>query len=267
MMQDRKALQAGTSHFLGQNFSRSSNIKFVNREGVEEYGWTTSWGVSTRLIGGLIMTHADDNGLILPPKLAPIHAIILPIFSETNQSSVLAYCHELKLKLEGHSYDSSEISVEIDNRDLRGGEKFWHHVKKGVPVILEIGERDTKSNSVCFLRRDELQSGKQACGKEFFTETFCLLLDSIQAHLFDRALKYREANTVNIDSTDEFFSFFKDSNGFVSTYWNGDNAVEKHIKTELGVTIRCVPLTCGDGGVCPFSGERSKRRVIWARSY
>ncbi|MDR3274236.1 MAG: proline--tRNA ligase [Puniceicoccales bacterium] len=267
MMQDRKALQAGTSHFLGQNFARASHIKFVNGEGVEEYGWTTSWGVSTRLIGGLIMAHSDDDGLVLPPKLAPVHAVILPIFNESNKSTVLEYCGKLKLELEGNIYNFSEVAVEIDDRDLRGGEKFWSYVKKGVPVIVEIGVRDIEANCVCFSRRDGLKDGKQSCSRDTFVATFCSLLDDIQSKLFNRAMKYRDENVVNIDSEPEFFEYFKDSGGFASAHWNGDRAIEERVKKELGVTIRCLPLGGGEGGVCPFSGKESKQRAIWAKSY
>jgi prolyl-tRNA synthetase len=266
-MQDGKALQAGTSHFLGQNFAKSSNIKFISASGVEEYGWTTSWGVSTRLIGGLIMTHSDDNGLVLPPKLAPLHAVILPIFNESNKASVLEYCDKLKRDIEGKTYDSVKITAEIDGRDLRGGEKFWQFVKKGVPVILEIGGRDIDSNSVCFSRRDALELGKQTRERCIFVETFCSLLDDIQGNLFANAKGRTEKNSATVDSEEEFFEYFKNSNGFVFSHWSGDSDIEERIKRELGVTIRCIPLDRGEGGVCPFSGKKSSQRVIWARSY
>jgi prolyl-tRNA synthetase len=171
------------------------------------------------------------------------------------------------VQLEEYSYGPLEISVEIDNRDLRGGEKFWHYIKKGIPLVIEIGSRDVESDSVCFLRRDELNSGKQSCKRSAFVGTFCSLLDDIQTRLFSNALKYREEHTVTIDSEGEFFDFFKNSGGFVSAHWNGDCEVEERIKRELGVTIRCIPLVRGDGGVCPFSGKESQGRVIWARSY
>ncbi|MDR0595653.1 MAG: proline--tRNA ligase [Puniceicoccales bacterium] len=267
MMQDKRALQAGTSHFLGQNFARASGIKFVNREGTEEYGWTTSWGVTTRLIGGLIMTHSDDDGLVLPPKLAPIHAVILPIFTEPDRSIVLQYCNKLKQELERNVSSFSDISIEIDSRDLRGGEKFWSHVKRGVPVVIEIGMRDVGANSVCFSRRDAVRLGKQTCDRDAFVGAFCSLLDDIQATLFKRARQYRDTNKVNIDSEAEFFTYFRESGGFAAAHWSGDSAIEERIKKELGVTICCLPLEGCEEGICPFSGKKSKQRAIWAKSY
>ncbi|MDR2435970.1 MAG: proline--tRNA ligase [Puniceicoccales bacterium] len=267
MMQDGKALQAGTSHFLGQNFAKSSGIKFISKSGVDEYGWTTSWGISTRLVGGLIMTHSDDDGLVLPPKLAPIHAVILPIFDETSKVTVLEYCSRLRQELEDNADKSSEISVEIDGRDLRGGEKFWNHAKRGVPVIVEIGMRDVSANSVCFSRRDALRSSKQSSGYDAFVAAFPTLLDDIQSKLFCRALAHRTENTVNIDSESEFFAHFKESSGFVSTHWSGDGVSETRIKKELGVTIRCLPFGSDGNGICPFSGQNSNQRAIWAKSY
>ncbi|MDR1255613.1 MAG: proline--tRNA ligase [Puniceicoccales bacterium] len=263
MMQDRKALQAGTSHFLGQNFARASAIKFINGEGVEEYGWTTSWGVSTRLIGGLIMAHSDDDGLVLPPKLAPLQGVILPIFNESSKAAVLEYCTALKRELEG----DGEISMEVDERDLRGGEKFWSYVKKGVPVVIEIGMRDIGMNSLCFSRRDAIRAGKQQCERNAFVATFRALLDDIQVKLYARAMKYRDENTLSIDSEAEFFAYFRESTGFAAAHWSGDPAVEERIKEELGVTIRCLPFGGEGEGICPFTGKASKGRAIWAKSY
>ncbi|MDR2720665.1 MAG: proline--tRNA ligase, partial [Puniceicoccales bacterium] len=261
------ALQAGTSHFLGQNFAKSSGIKFVNRGGIDEYGWTTSWGVSTRLIGGLIMTHSDDDGLVIPPKLASVHAVILPIFDEITRTPVLEYCNRLRQELEDSVDKFSEISVEIDDRDLRGGEKFWNHVKRGIPVIVEIGMRDINANLVCFSRRDTLRSGKQSSNYNTFVSTFPALLDDIQSKLFCRALAFRSENTANITSESEIFAYFKEFGGFVVTHWNGDSGVEARIKRELGVTIRCLPFGSDGDGICPFSGQNSSQRAIWAKSY
>lgn len=268
MMQDKKALQAGTSHFLGQNFAKSSGIKFVNQAGIEEYGWTTSWGMSTRLIGGLIMTHSDDDGLVLPPKLAVSHAIILPIYNESNKSKVLDYCNEFKNSLSEKKYHESMISVDIDLRDLRGGEKFWSWVKKGVPLIIEIGMRDIDKNCICLSRRDNIRAEKISLNKEHFVKSCCEILDNIQEVLFNRALKYRTENIFDVNSKDEFYEFFKSNDGgFVYSHWCGDSNIEKIIKQDLGVTIQCLPLDEHEDGICPFSGKISKQRVIWSRSY
>ncbi|MDE6432189.1 MAG: proline--tRNA ligase [Opitutales bacterium] len=268
MMQDKKALQAGTSHFLGQHFARSSGIKFVNQDGDEEYGWTTSWGVSTRLIGGLIMTHSDDNGLVLPPRMAPVHVVILPMFNDENKSTVLEYCESVKLGLSAQKYHGLDLAVKVDTRDVRGGEKFWSWVKKGVPIILEIGMRDIDKGNVCLTRRDSLYTDKQFINKDTFVKTAQEILDDIQKVLFERAKEYREKNTVDIASKQAFYDFFESNeSGFVRTHWSGDPKIEQTVKQDLGVTIRCLPLDENESGVCPFSGEFSKQRVIWSRSY
>ncbi len=268
MMQDKKALQAGTSHFLGQNFARSSDIKFINRDGVEEYAWTSSWGVSTRLIGGLIMTHSDDNGLVLPPRITPVQVVILPIFNESNKSMVLEYCDSLKSALSKQRYHDMNISIELDMRDVRGGEKFWSWIKKGVPLIVEIGMNDIEKNSVCLTRRDEVQTNKLSINKEEFIKTCSNLLKDIQNSLFEHAKKYRSENTFFFSSKEDFYNFFeKNENGFVYTHWSGDPIIEKNIKQDLSITLRCLPLNENEIGKCPFSGNFSKQRVIWARNY
>ncbi len=269
MMQDKRALQAGTSHFLGQNFARSSDIRFINRDGVEEYGWTVSWGMSTRLIGGLIMTHSDDNGLVIPPKMSSIHVVILPIFNDLNKSTVLGYCNLISSSLKELHYNDETISVEVDLRDLRGGEKYWNWVKKGVPLIIEIGMRDIEKNNICFTRRDDLNLLKTHTDKQEFIDGCRQLLTDIQNNLFKRAQDYRDNNTFDIDSKKEFYDFFEDDGaGFVRTYWTGDTEIEQSIKKDLGVTLRCIPLNQHDDvGVCPFTGKFSKQHVIWSRSY
>lgn len=268
MMQDKKALQAGTSHFLGQNFARSSGIKFINKSGNEEFGWTTSWGVSTRLIGGLIMTHSDDNGLVLPPRIAPLHIVILPIFNETNQSIVLDYCQIIRAALLKHRYYEFRLDVELDTRDIRGGEKFWSWVKKGVPLIVEVGMRDVEKNNVCFVRRDEPLNNKKFINCNEFINSAVKILGEIQSNLFERAKKYRAENTFDISSKEEFYEFFNShESGFVRTHWSGNPSVEQMVKQDLGVTLRCLPFDERKGGVCPFTGDRSEQQVIWARSY
>lgn len=277
MMQDRKALQCGTSHFLGQNFSRAAAIKFLDSQGREQYAWTTSWGVSTRLIGGLVMTHGDDDGLVLPPRLAPAHVVVLPVIHrEEARGRVLEYCERLVAELRAVVYDGRPLGVEFDRRELSGGEKMWSWVKKGVPVWLEIGPRDVAADAVFVGRRDRPVRERYSCGRTEFVATLPRLLDEIQAALFERARAYREAHTRRIDSREEFAAFFTPRNpekpeihgGFALCHWAGDAALEEEVSREWGVTIRCVPL---DGeeeeGVCPFTGRPSRRRVVFAKAY
>lgn len=266
MMQDKKALQAGTSHFLGQNFAKASEIKYLDAEGQLQYGWTTSWGVSTRLIGGLIMTHSDDNGLVLPPRLAPSHIVILPVLhKDGDHSAVLDYCENLKAELKKQLYADEPIRVEIDKRDLRGGEKSWGWVKKGVPLRIEVGPRDIADNKIFGARRDE--DGKFSMGKDEFVQKAASILEEIQEGLRSRALKLREENTFEIDSEDAFYDFFNNKSGFVKAHWCGDGDIEEKIKNDLNVTIRCIPLEEGQAGTCIFSGKPSAKQVIFGKSY
>lgn len=270
MMQDRKALQAGTSHFLGQNFSKSQNIKFLNNQEQEEFAWTTSWGASTRLIGGLIMTHSDDDGLVLPPKIAPLHIVILPVLhKEETKATVLDYCEKLKSSIEGISFDDKAIRVEIDSRDLRGGEKSWQWIKKGVPIRIEVGPRDIAEDSLFMGRRDQDSSSKSAIKRVDFLEELPTLLQNIQDTLFNKALKFRENNIKKIDNKEEFYEYFNnDQGGFAYVHWNGKAEVEAKIKEDLKVTLRCIPLD-GDKspGKCVITGEPSSQRAYFARSY
>ncbi|MCA9027997.1 MAG: proline--tRNA ligase [Planctomycetaceae bacterium] len=271
MMQDRKALQAGTSHFLGQNFSKAQEIKFQNQHEQEEYAWTTSWGVSTRLVGGLIMTHADDDGLICPPRLAPKHVVIIPIYrNEDERSQVLDYCRSLSQELSDVRYYEERVRVEIDDRDLRGGEKVWQHIKKGVPLRLEIGPRDIASDSVFLGRRDQGPKEKSGVPRAEFVANVTSLLDEMQQALFDRALKLRTEATREIDTLDDFRDFFADDapGGFAMTHWGGlDEKVDEVIKP-LKVTPRCIPLIDDpEPGTCPFTGRESKQRIVFAKSY
>jgi prolyl-tRNA synthetase len=271
MMQDNKALQAGTSHFLGQNFSRAFNIKFSNTEGIEELVWTTSWGVSTRLIGGLIMTHSDDDGLILPPKIAPLHIVILPLIHKPEQKAeIMAYCLKLAEELQQTQYDHQPIAVEIDQRELNGGEKSWSWVKKGVPFRVEVGIKECQGDTVFVGRRDKEYKARYSINRQEFVSTIAQQLDELQAVLLERARQNQQRHTRQIDNKADFYDFFsKGSGGFAVAHWNGDAKVEAQIKQDLNVTIRCIPLseTPPEPGTCIFSGEPSKQRVIFAKSY
>jgi prolyl-tRNA synthetase len=277
MVQDRKAIQAGTSHFLGQNFSRASGIQFQTRDGKQEFGWTTSWGVSTRLVGTAIMAHADDDGMVLPPRIAPTHVVIIPITpKEETRAAVLDAADRIAQQLRQNSYDGAPIQVEVDRRDLGGGVKNWEWIKKGVPVRVEIGPRDLESGNVAVSRRDQPVKEKSFVAANEFVTRASALLDEIQQNLLTRAREFRDANTRTIDTKEEFYDFFTSRNaqkpeihgGFALAHWNGSREVEEQIKNDLKVTIRCIPL--GDAhepGTCPFTGEPSQQRVIWAKSY
>ena len=277
MMQDRKALQAGTSHFLGQNFAKASEIKFQNKSGSEEYAWTTSWGVSTRLIGALIMAHSDDNGLVLPPKIAPSHIAIIPIFRDEKQEKIVSeFIEKLLEKIKKLRFDEKKIRVEYDRRDIRGGEKNWFWVKKGIPIRLEIGPRDVATNSVFMSRRDKEVNEKESVSTEDFLNNLTSILDEIQNNIYQKALKFREENTKKIDDKNEFYRFFTPKNktnpeihgGFALSHWCGNPACEEQIKNDLKVTIRCIPLDAEtEKGKCIYCGKESEKRVVFAKSY
>jgi prolyl-tRNA synthetase len=277
MVQDRKAIQAGTSHFLGQNFAKASGIKFQSREGKEELAWTTSWGVSTRLIGTVIMAHADDDGLVLPPRIAPAQIVILPVTPKPEtRDAVLAAVDKLAVELRAQTAFGEKITVEVDTRDIGGGTKSWEWIKKGVPVRVEIGPRDLEKGSVAVARRDKSPKEKQFLANADFVGQAAAILEEIQAGLLAKATTYRDAHTVTIDSKDEFYAFFTAKNankpeihgGFALAHWNGSATVEEQIKTDLKVTIRCIPDNLpAEPGTCPFSGEPSAQRVVWAKSY
>ncbi|MBN2418956.1 MAG: proline--tRNA ligase [Deltaproteobacteria bacterium] len=277
MMQDRKALQAGTSHFLGQNFAKASQIKFLSFEGKEEFAWTTSWGVSTRLIGGLIMTHSDDNGLAIPPRLAPIHVVILPVLhkDETKQQ-VMEYCEGLKNELKEKLYDGEPVRVELDLRDMQGGEKAWLWVKKGVPVIVEIGPKEVENNSVFAGRRDRDRRERTGTSRDEFVNSIGRTLSDIQNCMLEKAIACRDENTVRIESKDDFISFFTPKNqdqleihgGFALVHWCGERELEEQIAKEYGVSIRNIPFDlAGEEGTCIFTGKKSRQRVLFAKSY
>lgn len=270
MMQDRKALQAGTSHFLGQNFAKASGIRFLNQAGQEETAWTTSWGVSTRLIGGLIMSHSDDNGLVLPPRLAPLHAVILPIYrNDEERSSVLAYAQALATELRAQRYGDGPVMVKVDDRDLRGGEKSWQYIKQGVPLRVEIGPRDIAKNEVFVGRRDKGVKEKSSIPRDQFVRGIGATLDEMQKGLFEKAKTFREGHRRPIDSLKDFESFFADekAGGFAEVHWN-EAAIDHEILAKLKVTPRCIPLDGpGESGTCIFTGKPSSKRVIFAKAY
>lgn len=268
MMQDKKALQAGTSHFLGQHFSRSFNIKYLSPQGQEEFAWTTSWGVSTRLIGGLIMAHSDDNGLILPPKLAPAHIVILPVIhKEEDRANIMNYCETLAEELRKQHYHHKRLAVEIDTRELTGGEKSWSWVKKGVPIRLEIGNRERTEASVFMGRRDKEYKDKKTLPRQEFIQTVQTQLDEIQHNLLQRANTFQKKNTAEITTQKDFYEFFKGESGFALAHWDGSPEVEAKIKEDLSVTVRCLPFEEQTEGKCIFSGNPSKQRVIFAKAY
>ena len=262
MMQDGKALQSGTSHFLGQNFAKAFDVQFINKNNELEYVWATSWGVSTRLMGALIMTHSDDNGLVLPPKLAPIQVVIIPIYKNAEQLQAIdAKANEIADKLR-----TMGISVQYDNADnKRPGFKFADYELKGVPVRLVMGGRDLENGTVEVMRRDTLE--KETMSVENIEQVVKTLLDEIQANIFQKALKYRQEHTITVDSYDEFKEKIEEG-GFILAHWDGTTETEERIKEETKATIRCIPFD-GDTtpGVCMVTGKPSARRVLFARSY
>ena len=262
MMQDGKALQSGTSHFLGQNFAKAFDVQFINKNNELEYVWATSWGVSTRLMGALIMTHSDDNGLVLPPKLAPIQVVIIPIYKNAEQLQAIdAKANEIADKLR-----TMGISVKYDNADnKRPGFKFADYELKGVPVRLVMGGRELENGTVEVMRRDTLE--KETMSVENIEQVVKTLLDEIQANIFQKALKYRQEHTITVDSYDEFKEKIEEG-GFILAHWDGTTETEERIKEETKATIRCIPFD-GDTtpGVCMVTGKPSARRVLFARSY
>jgi prolyl-tRNA synthetase len=277
MVQDRKAIQAGTSHFLGQNFAKASGIQFLSRQNTQELAWTTSWGVSTRLIGTAIMAHADDDGMIVPPRLAPTHAVILPITPKPDtRDAVLAAAAALAEALRAQSYAGLPVSVEVDQRDLPGGTKNWEWIKKGAPVRIEIGPRDLEKGTVALSRRDKAHKDKQFLTTAEVVAQVPGILADIQRSLYDRALAYRDENTKPIDTREDFYAFFTPKNaerpeihgGFARSHWCGSGDCEAKIKEDLKVTIRCIPFDGeAEEGVCVCCGKPSGKRVLWAKSY
>ncbi|CAG4998775.1 Proline--tRNA ligase [Dyadobacter sp. CECT 9275] len=263
LMQDGKALQAGTSHFLGQNFAAAFDVKFQDKDGKLEYVWGTSWGVSTRLMGALIMAHSDDNGLVLPPKLAPIQVVIVPIYKNEEQLDAISdKAAEIMKELKKRG-----ISVKYDNNDAyKPGYKFAEYELKGVPVRLAMGARDLENNTVEVARRDT--KTKETVSLEGITEYISDLLDNIQEAVYNKALAFREENTVKVDTMEEFTKILDDRGGFILAHWDGTSETEEKIKEETKATIRCIPLNQeAEDGVCIYSGKPSKGRVVFARAY
>jgi prolyl-tRNA synthetase len=276
MMQDRKGLQAGTSHFLGQNFAKASEIKFQSSIEKEEYAWTTSWGASTRLIGGLIMTHGDDDGIILPPRVASSHVVLMPIIrNPEDRMTVMTYAESLAKELKDKFYHHRRLEVEIDDREI-GGARGWEWIKKGIPVRVEIGPRDIADNSVYVGRRDKEHRNRTSIERDRFVGEITNILDEIQQTLFDRALLFRKAHSVTLDDKKEFYKFFTPRNpeqpeihgGFAFTHWCGEDHCESKIKEDLSVTIRCIPLSGpSEKGECIYCGGPSSGRVVFAKAY
>ena len=262
MMLDGKALQAGTSHFLGQNFAKAFDVKFTNKEGKLDYVWATSWGVSTRLIGALIMAHSDNNGLVLPPKIAPIQVVIIPIYkNEQEHSVVLNKCKEIKEKLENVA-----LTVKLDDRDTqKPGWKFAEYELKGIPVRIAVGPKDIENGTIEIARRDTLE--KKLIPNDIFSEYVLKLLDDIQQNIYNKALKFREQHTYKIDNYTEFKTAIENG-GFFEAFWDGTPETEAKIKDETKATIRCIPQYSNDEeGFCMVTGKPSKKRVIFARAY
>ncbi len=263
LMQDGKALQAGTSHFLGQNFARAFDVKFANKEGKQDYVWATSWGVSTRLMGALIMTHSDDNGLILPPKLAPIQVVIIPIYKGEEQLEAISEKITPLIK----QLREVGISVKYDNRDThKPGWKFNEYELKGVPVRIAVGQRDLENGTYEVARRDTLE--KELIPAEQVVESIKVLLKRIQENIYNKALDYREAHITRVDSYEEFKQVLETKGGFVLAHWDGTTATEDVIKNETKATIRCIPLEISsEAGKCVYSGKPSEKRVLFAKAY
>lgn len=263
LMQDGKALQAGTSHFLGQNFAKAFDVKFANKEGKQDYVWATSWGVSTRLMGALIMTHSDDNGLVLPPSLAPNQVVIIPIYkSEEDLNAITEVANGIISDLRGKN-----ISVKFDNRTThRPGAKFAQHELQGVPIRLAIGARDLANGTVEIARRDTLT--KEIVSLSDLNEKIEGLLKEIQDALFNKALDFRNTHITEVDTFDEFKDVLETKTGFISAHWDGTNETEDKIKELTKATIRCIPLDGkNEEGVCVYTGNPSKRRVLFAKAY
>ena len=263
LMQDGKALQAGTSHFLGQNFAKAFDVKFTDKEGKQDYVWATSWGVSTRLMGALVMTHSDDNGLVLPPNLAPYQVVIVPIYKneeELSEASIVAHKLMKSLRAKG-------IRVKYDDRDTqKPGWKFNEYELKGVPVRLAIGPKDIENKTLEVARRDNLS--KAIIALEGAENEIEKLLEEIQHNLFDKALEYRALHTTEVNNYDEFKEVLNNKGGFVLAHWDGTAATEQKVKNETKATIRCIPLLGNkEEGTCIFTGKPSSQKVLFAKAY
>jgi prolyl-tRNA synthetase len=263
LMQDGKALQAGTSHFLGQNFAKAFDVKFSDKNNTQDYVWATSWGVSTRLIGGLVMTHSDDEGLVLPPRIAPVQVVIVPIFKGDEQKAMI----DEKMAVVVASFKAVGIRVKYDNTEHnRPGWKFAEYELKGVPIRIAVGPRDLENNQVELARRDTKE--KTAISLDGLTETVAALLLEIQSNLLQRATAYRDAHITSVDTWDEFINVLDNKTGFVLAHWDGTAETEEKIKDQTKATIRCIPLDNPlEVGKCILTGNPSKQRVLFARAY
>ena len=262
LMQDGKALQAGTSHFLGQNFAKAFDVKFADKNGKLEHVWGTSWGVSTRLMGALIMAHSDDEGLVLPPKLAPNQVVIVPIFKNEEELDRITEVANTIMK----GLRAKDITVQFDKRDTyKPGWKFAEYEQKGIPVRIAIGPRDLENNQVEVARRDT--KVKQTYDLEGLPQTINDLLGAIQNDMYDKALQFREDKTTEVNSYEEFKDVIENKGGFIYAHWDGTAEIEEQIKNETKATIRLIPLEKGEEGVCMVTGKPSKGRVVFARAY
>lgn len=263
LMQDGKALQAGTSHFLGQNFAKAFDVKFATKEGKKEYVWATSWGVSTRLMGALVMTHSDDNGLVLPPKLAPIQVVIVPIYKGLDQLDVISEKVNPLVK----ELKSKGISVKFDNRDThKPGFKFNEYELKGVPIRLAIGQRDMENGTYEVARRDTLE--KETVAMDDVVAKIEFLIDDIQKNIYQKAFDYRAEHITSVESYDEFKKVLENKGGFISAHWDGTIETEDKIKEETKATIRCIPIdVIAEQGACMVTGKPSSHRVLFAKAY
>ena len=262
LMQDGKALQAGTSHFLGQNFAKAFDVTYADKEGKKNHVWATSWGVSTRLMGALIMTHSDDKGLVLPPKLSPIQIVIVPIYKNEDQLNIISdYASKLKKEL-----SELNISVKFDNDDnKKPGWKFAEYEMKGVPLRIAVGPRDMENKTVELARRDNLT--KSTVAQEGLPKLLLETLDKIQEELFSKASLFLNENTTQVDSIDQMNQILNTKGGFVEAFWNGDSISEQKIKDLTKATIRCIPLEGSENGNCVLTGEPNSKKVIFARAY
>ena len=264
-MQDKRALQAGTSHNLGQNFARAFDIEYLGRDNERKLVHTTSWGVSTRMIGGLLMTHSDDDGLVVPPRIAPVKAVIIPLFrNDGEKTAVMPFVEKVRAAL---SEVIDPIKIRVDGRDdMRPADRFFHWVQQGVPLRVEVGLKDVEKQAAMFVRRDNRE--KASIPLAGIAEQTAALLEAMQKDLYDRAIAFRAENTHRVDSYDDFKAVFNNGGGFVEAHWNGSPEVEAKIKQVTKATIRLIPMDeSAEPGKCIVTGEPSERRVIFAQAY
>lgn len=263
MMQDKKALQLCTSHFLGQNFARAMGISFIDEDGQKKYAWTTSWGSTTRLIGALIMTHSDDDGLVVPPHIASVQVVILPIIhADETRAAIETYCADLQKSLQ-----AAHIQAQVDTRDMRGGEKRWQWIKRGACCIVEVGAKEVENQAVTFAMRDGI-SQRELASRDSFVQNISAYLEAFQGRLYENALRRREEASVRISNEEELYAFFQNQGGFALAYWSEDPAAEAKIKNDLKVTVRCIPQQyLGDTGPCVMTGKPACPLAVFAKSY